>query len=140
MNPYAIIVACALLLGAYASGRWQQYRSDQAEETARELKQTQEARQKESEWSESIARITYEKDADLSRIASERDAALHSLRDRTAKRLSETPKVCSGASPAALSAEDAAVAIRLATEADELRARYKEAIDYIEAISTLSSK
>lgn len=90
---------------------------------------------KEAEWS-----LLYKETSDvhaqnLRSIAAERDAAIASLRTRARERLPQTPASCAGASPAALSEQDAGFLIRLAAEADGLRSSYGDCKVKLEALS-----
>ncbi len=135
LSPTALLIALAMLAGSYAGGRFQQWRSDEKAQTQTLLKATQEAKRIENELSVNISEIYVQKNAEIEHITSERDAALAGLRNRVRERLPQTPSNCAGASPAALSAEDAGVAIRLASEADELRSSYIACKAYVEKLT-----
>jgi len=79
----------------------------------------------EANWRANTDALTEVKDEELRRISHERDRYLAGMR-RASQRLSQTPTSCSGASPAALSAPDATVALGFGSEADQLRANYAQ--------------
>jgi len=93
------------------------------------------ARAKEHEWGLIYKETTDAKETELRSLASERDRAIASLRNRARDRLPQTPASCSGASPAALASEDAAVAIGFAVEFDTLRANYADCKVKLEGLS-----
>jgi len=93
------------------------------------------ARAKEHEWGLIYKETTDAKETALRDVAGERDRAIASLRNRPRDRLPETPASCSGASPAALASEDAAVAIGFAVEFDTLRANYADCKVKLEGLS-----
>lgn len=134
MNPYAILVALALLAGSYGGGRWQQWRSDDKAQAAAILKSTQDARTKESNWQSDAATADEVHDEELSRIHAQHLRDLERLRNRTAERLPATPASCAGASPAALSAKDSAVAVGWGAEFDSLRSEYSKCKSAVERI------
>lgn len=135
LNPWLWLAVLGMMAASYGTGRFQQYKSDKAEHTEALLKATNEARLKEQEWQERTLEIANEKEAELRSIAAERDRAIAGLRKRVPQRLPETPSSCAGASPAALSAEDGAVALRLAAEADELRSNYSACKAWVESVT-----
>lgn len=75
------------------------------------------------------------RDAEIIRTGDMLADALQRLRNRPTVRLVETPASCAGASPAALSSEDAGVALRLAAEADRLRADYAACREWVDSVS-----
>lgn len=64
------------------------------------------------------------KDEELRRVVSERDAAVRGLRSRPSRLPSATAPACQGATGAQLSREDAEAFTGLASDADQLQARY----------------
>lgn len=134
-NPWAWLVTLGLLLGSYFTGRYQQYQSDQKEHTASLLKATQEARQKEQDWQLIYKETTDAKESELRAVATERDRALASLRNRP-KRLPEAATAaCNGGTGAQLSQDDAGFLIRFATERDEQAAQLRACQGWIKAVT-----
>ena len=87
----------------------------------------------EKTWRLNTDALTEVKDEELRRISLERDRYLAGMR-RAAARLPKTPDSCAGASPAALSAPDATVALRIASDADELRASYAQCKGFVDSL------
>lgn len=75
------------------------------------------------------------RDAEMQRTGDLLADALGRLRNRPSTRLIQTPAACAGASPAALSSEDGAVALRLAAEADRLRADYVACRQWVDGVT-----
>ena len=143
MNPldwvksYSIYIALAVAALGWAAWGWQTVRLSSLKESiaVAEAKAQKDARAKEAEWS-----LLYKETSDvqaqtLRNIAAERDTALLGLRNRPRERLPQTPLACAGASPAALSAEDSAVAIGWGAEFDTLRANYADCKAKIEGLT-----
>lgn len=124
LDPRFWLTLFVALGGAYATGRWQQYSSDQKTHTAEALKATEKARQTEANWQSDAAVAEGIHDEEIARINAQHLRDLDRLRNRAAKRLSETPAACAGSSPAALSTEDSAVVVGWGAEFDSLRAEY----------------
>lgn len=81
------------------------------------------ARQKEANWQSDAQVIEEVHQDEIDRLSASLAAARAGLRNRPANRVpAAAGPSCDGASPAALSAEDAGVALGLAAEADRLRA------------------
>lgn len=99
------------------------------------LKATQQARDTESQWQSNVEALNAQHQTEIDRVAAERDSAVASLRNRPAQRLpAASQPACAGASPAALAAPDAAVALGFAADHDKLRADYIECKGWIEAL------
>lgn len=125
LNPWVWLLGFGMLLGAYGTGRWQQYQSDEKTAKATQLDLTNAARQQEQNWQINTEALQEVKDEELRKVGAQRDAALASLRQRAQQRLPDAAQAsCAGASPAALAAPDAAVALGYAAEFDALRAEY----------------
>jgi hypothetical protein len=136
IKSYALAGALIVAAGGLAWGGIQTYRIRGMElEAAQALaKATQAAREKEAEWQLIYKETNDVKESELRSVAADRDRALASLRNRPRERLPQTPAACAGASPAALSEQDAGVVVRLAAEADELRANYAACRAWVEAV------
>lgn len=136
-------LAAVALLGWGAAGiqtlriSWinQDIQEAETEHAKQMLKEMSAARAKEQEWSLITQEIANAKENQLRAVADERDRAIAGLRNRPRDRLPTTPDACSGASPSALSESDAAVALRLAAEADELRANYQACKSWADSLS-----
>lgn len=132
MSLTSIILAAALagLLGGFGGGwRTANWRHD-----ANALKDIQEAAQAFNDKARKTFRLQEARDADIIRTGDMLADALGRLRNRPAVRLATTPAACAGASPAAISQQDGSVALRLAAEADRLRADYIACKGYVEAL------
>lgn len=129
----ALLLACAM---SYGAGRWQQWRADEAGAVAERLAATEQARAKEADWQSDVEVLNEVHQTERSRIAAAHHDAVASLRQRPRERLPEaaTP-ACAGASPAALAADDAEFLVRLAADADALRAEYAACRGWIEAVT-----
>jgi hypothetical protein len=126
IKTYAATGLAIALVGALAWGGIQTYRIRGIElKATQELKKaTDAARIKEQNWQSDAATADEVHDEELNRIHDQHLRDLERLRDRAPKRLPATPKSCAGASPAALSAPDAAVVVGWGAEFDSLRAEY----------------
>lgn len=130
---YTHLAAALAGLAIGATGAWQaqswRQGANERDRLAAEAKQLQAtARQ--------TFRIQENRDAENLRTGDLLADALLRLRQRRAVRLVETPASCDGASPAALSAEDGSVALRLAAEADRLRADHIACREWIDAVTS----
>jgi len=129
---YIALAIAAASFAAGAAGTWklQEWRHDSAKLAAT---------QKQSEETAKVARSTFRaqenRDAENLRTGDLLADALLRLRKRPAVRLIETPGACAGASPSALSAPDAEFLVRLAAEADRLRADYAACREWADAVS-----
>jgi hypothetical protein len=128
LSPATWLIALTLLVGAYGSGwvtkGWQV--------DAAELKANRKAAKEFKDKARQTFRLQESRDADIIRTSDLLADALGRLRNRPIKRLTVTPTSCAGASPAAISAEDGEVALRLAAEADRLRADYAACKAFVE--------
>lgn len=138
-NPYVLLAAGALALlltcSAYFKGRhdmdavWQE----------RALVAERAARAKEQELQEVANEITRQYNVDRTRINADLANALERLRQRPARRVSETPvPACDGGDGRSLSAEDAGFLAREAARADELRAALDACQGWAAAVTSLS--
>lgn len=126
------LLALGILLGAFGAGaNWQKQRSD-----AKRLQAVEAAREKEANWQTDVAALVEVKDDETRRLTAALDAARRELRNRAPERMpAASAAACAGASPAALSAPDADVALGLAAEADRLRADLQACRGWIEAVT-----
>jgi hypothetical protein len=135
LNPTVWLVALALMLSSYAGGRWQQYQSDHKAQVAELLKSSEQARAKEQAWQLDAQTIEEVHSEELRRVAAQHVRDLDGVRGRSARLPDAAQQACAGASPAALSAPDAAVLIGYAAEFDGLRADYQACKTWIETVT-----
>lgn len=125
----------AIALAVFAAGSFSGWWVNNWRHNSNEL----EKQRAESIQQEGLARKTHtlveQKDAQIRAVNDRLADALVRLRNRAPVRLSETPASCAGASPSALSAQDAAMALRLAAEADQLRADYIACRGWVDAVT-----
>ena len=129
---YTQLAAAIVSVGlGFAGGIWSHIKLDDAAELKRVRAEA--IRQ------EAQARTTHAlmetRDAEIRAVNDRLADALERLRNRPALRLAETPASCAGSSPAALSAADAGVAVRLAAEAEQLRADYSTCREWAESVT-----
>ena len=130
MYAYFAICFTSAAVG-FAGGIWTHIKLDDAAELKRVRA---EAIQQEAQ-ARTTHTIMEKRDAEIRAVNDRLADALERLRKRPAVRLAETPASCAGASPAALSAADAGVALRLAAEADQLRADYSTCREWVESVT-----
>lgn len=144
LQRYALYLSLAVAtVGWGAAGvqtvrlAWAQAANEKSagEAATRVAEATQAAREKEFQWAVILKETADVKESQLRTVAGERDAALASLRNRPRNRLpSAATPACNGASPAAIDAEDAEVAVGFANEFDRLRVVYADCKSKLEAI------
>jgi hypothetical protein len=139
LDPRVWLVALALLAGAYGTGRWQQWRSDEKAQVAVILKATQAARDREAAWQSDAQTITEVHDEELRRIAAQHDRDLAGLRNRAARLPEAARASCAGATGAELSSRDAADLVGLATRADAVRADLEACRAWVKAVTQTDS-
>ena len=151
MNPW-LILAFVLAVGAAAGGGYykgnsagksevqQQWDKEKAEQYAAYAKGQEEARQREQVLQANADKLRRDKDAEIKNINARATALTNSLRDRQT-RPTETNTVSSTASarPANCSGkelyrEDGEFLVRIAREADELRAALQQCYKQYQAI------
>jgi hypothetical protein len=151
MNPW-VILGFVLAVGAAAGGGYykgnsagksevqQQWDKEKAEQYAAYAKGQEEARKREQEMQGAADKLRREKDAEIKNINARATALANSLRDRQI-RPTETSAVPSTASagPSActgkeLYREDGEFLVRVAREADELRAALKQCYKQYESV------
>jgi hypothetical protein len=151
MNPW-VILGFVLAVGAAAGGGYykgnsagksevqQQWDKEKADQYAAYAKGQEEARKREQEMQGAADKLRREKDAEIKNINARATALANSLRDRQT-RPTETSAVPSTASagPSActgkeLYREDGEFLVRVAREADELRAALKQCYKQYESV------
>lgn len=131
LSLWAMIFLAGLALGGSGAWKVQAWRHGAAElakqqQVAADLQRT----------ARTTFRLQEARDAEILRTGDQLADALLRLRQRRPVRLVETPASCAGSSPAALSAEDGAVALRLAAEADRLRADFIACREWAQQVSS----
>ena len=145
MNPW-VILAFVLAVGAAAGGGYYQgntagravvqqaWDKEKAEQYAAYAKGQEEARKREQEMQQAADRLRREKDAEIRDINARATALSNSLRDRQERPASNNsvsgaastrPTACSGKE---LYREDGEFLVRVAREADELRAALDQCV------------
>jgi hypothetical protein len=127
---YAGCLVAGLVMGSAGAWKVQAWRHDAAE-----LVRLEQVEKREKEWQQIVAEVNDVRESEKAAVAAERDRALAGLRNRPRERLQATPKACAGASPTALSEQDAGVVVRLAAEADQLRADYVACRQWVDAVT-----
>ena len=143
MNPW-VILGFVLAIGAAAGGGYYQgntagraviqqaWDKEKAEQYAAYAKGQEEARQREQEMQQAADKLRRDKDAQIREINARATALTNSLRDRQTRpteastvsgATSTRPTACSGKE---LYREDGEFLVRIAREADELRAALKQ--------------
>jgi hypothetical protein len=143
MNPW-VILGFVLAVGAAAGGGYykgnsagraevqQAWDKEKAEQYAAYAKAQEEARKREQEMQEAADKLRRDKDAEIRNINARAAALTNSLRDRQARPTEASGMSgTTGARPASCSGkelyrEDGEFLVRLAAEADELRAALKQ--------------
>lgn len=151
MNPW-LILAFVLAVGAAAGGGYykgnsagksevqQQWDKEKAEQYAAYAKGQEEARQREQALQADADKLRREKDAEVRNINARAAALANSLRERQARpadadSVSSAPGVGSGACTGKnLYREDGEFLVRIAREADELRAALQQCYKQYQAI------
>lgn len=125
-----LAVACAGL-GGYVKG----HRDAALAAEVETLRQSNAALAAQQKLQERVNDITLQAQRDRRAISLQRDAALERLRNRPADRLPEPARAaCAGSTGAELSRPDAGFLVRLAAEADDLRADLKACRAWIDAV------
>lgn len=127
---YRAAGAAGLLLASFALG-WHFCNERQA---AKRLELIEEARQTEAKWQTNTEALQEVKDAEIARIARERDDALRRVRDRPGRVPSASAPSCEGATGAQLSGPDAGFLVGLASEAARVSAELEECRGWIETV------
>ena len=136
INPYTILAGVAAFVisvtGAYLKGG---HDTDLAWQVEAEKSKVS-ALQQEAIWKGKVDEINAQHKTEVGAVARQRDAALASLRNRAEVRLSGAAgTACAGATGRELSKPDAGFLVRLAAEADELRASLRACQSYITTIT-----
>ena len=152
MNPYLVLVGVAAVgifggmsyYQGYESGQkavQQSWDKEKAQQYAQYAKGQEESRKREQELQSTANKLRQEKDREIREIAARNAALANSLRDRQSRPAANTSSVPSAASvgPSActgkeLYREDGEFLVRLAGEADEVRAALKQCYAQYQAI------
>ena len=135
LDPRVWIVALALMAGAYGSGRWQQWRSDDKAQVAALLKVTQAAREREAAWQQDAQSVEEVHSDELRRVNARHALDLAGVRDRSARLPEASRASCAGATGAELSGRDAGDLVSLAARADLVRADLEACRGWVEAVT-----
>lgn len=135
LNPYIWLAALAMMLGAYGTGRWQQFQSDSKAQVAATLKATQEARQTEANWQADAQTVEEVHDEELRRVAAQHARDLAGVRNRAARLPEAARPACAGSTGAELSSRDASDLVSLAARADVVRADLEACRGWIETVT-----
>lgn len=135
MNPYLLLGAALFYVASLGGAYWKGGSANEAEWQSKIDKQKIEALQKEVEWKGKIDEVAKQHRTEIGAVARQRDAALASLRNRPETRLPEPSRAaCAGSTGRELSKPDAGFLVRLASEADELRASLRACQSYIAVV------
>lgn len=134
LDPRFWLALFVALGGAYATGRWQQYRSDEKDRTAEVLKATEKARQTEANWQSDAAVNEEVQRNEADRLNSEHLSQLARVRDYY-KRLPPAASA-SGAStcPTVVPESTATAAATFERDAESLRNDYAACFGYLQVI------
>lgn len=127
---YRVAGAAGLLLAAFALG-W--HFSNERQAAAR-VKAIEQAREVEEKWQTNTEALQEVKDAEIARIARERDDALRRLRDRPGRMPEASAPSCQGATGAQLSGPDAGFLVGLAAEGARIAAELAECRAWIDEV------
>lgn len=130
---YRAAGAAGLLLASFALG-WHFCNERQA---AKRVEAIEAAREVEAKWQANTEALQEVKNAEIARIARERDDALLRLRNRPGRVPSATAPACEGATGAQLSGPDAGFLVGLASEGDRLAAELDECHAWIDEVKKL---
>lgn len=122
LDPRLWLAAALALAAAYGAGRFQQWRADEREAIAARAELVEKARQTEQNLRDDMGVLEDVKNAEIRRVAAQRDAAVRELRNRPERMPEAARPACAGATGAELSGRDAEFLTGLAARADELRA------------------
>jgi hypothetical protein len=150
MNPYVIIGVVFAIGAAGAGGLYQGHKLGKAEvqqawdkekaaQYAEYAKGQEEARRREQELQANADQLRREKDAEIRNINARATALSNSLQHRQSRSEADSLSSTASARPSGCTArelfrEDAEVAVRLAREADELRAALTQCYAQYEAL------
>ncbi len=130
---YRAAGAAGLLLASFALG-WHFCNERQA---AKRVEAIEQAREVEAKWQANTEALQEVKDAEIARIARERDDALLRLRNRPGRVPAATAPACEGATGAQLSGPDAGFLVGLAAEGARLAAELDECHAWIDTVKKL---
>ncbi len=127
---YRAAGAAGLLLASFALG----CHFANERQAAKRVELIEQARETEAKWQTNTEALQELKDAEIARIARERDDALRRLRDRPGRMPSATAPACEGATGAQLSGPDAGFLVGLAAEAARVAAELEECHGWIKTV------
>lgn len=130
---YRVAGAVGLLIAAFALGV--DFANDR--QAAKRVELIEKARETEAKAQKEVETLQEAKNAEIARIASERDDALRRLRNRPGRMPSATAPTCEGATGAQLSGPDAGFLVGLAAEAARVAAELAECHAWIETVKDL---
>ncbi len=136
LHPGLWLALLISLGGAYLTGRWQQYQSDEKTQSAALLKATQDAREIEANWQINLQAQNELDTEERVRMAADYDRGLSRLRNRAPVRMPQaSASACVGASPAQLSAPDAERFERIGRDARAVQLDLEKARKWIEEVT-----
>ena len=151
MNPYFIAGSVLAVVFAYGVGHWQgdeagqakvqqAWDKERADSLVKYTEEVEKAREKEQNWQQAADNIRQEKDRELKNIHARNTALANIVRDRQARpnegsTVPSTPGVRqSGCTAKELYREDGEFLVRIAREADDLRAALKQCYAQYESV------
>jgi hypothetical protein len=151
MNPYFIAGSVIAVVLAFGVGYWkgdeagqatvqQQWDKEKADAYAKYAEEVEKAREKEQNWQRAADNIRQEKDREIKNLNARATALSNSLRERQTRpaegsAVSSVASVGqSGCTGKNLFREDGEFLVRIAREADELRAALKQCYTQYEAV------
>jgi hypothetical protein len=151
MNPYFIAGSVIAVVMAFGAGYWkgneagqaevqQQWDKERADSLVKYTEEVEKAREKEQNWQQAADNIRLEKDRELKNLNARNTALANIMRDRQARpnegsAVPGTPGARqSGCTAKELYREDGEFLVRIAREADELRAALKQCYAQYESV------
>ena len=151
MNPYFIAGSVLAIVLAYGSGYWQgdtsgqakvqqQWDREKADMLAKHAEEVEKAREKEQNWQQAADTLRQEKDREIKNLNARATALANSLRDRPTRPSTQggVPTAAgtgqSGCTGKELYREDGEFLVRIAREADELRAALNQCYKQYESV------
>ncbi len=151
MNPYFIAGSVIAVALAYGAGHWQgdeagqakvqqKWDHEKADMLAKHAEEVEKAREKEQNWQRAADNIRQDKDREIKNLNARATALANSLRDRPSRPAegSAVPSSAGagqgGCTGKELYREDGEFLVRLAREADELRAALKQCYKQYESV------
>ena len=150
MNPWVILGVVLAVIAAFSTGYYkgdesgqayvqQQWDKERADSLALYTAEVEKAREKEQNWQQAANNIRQEKDRELKNLNARATALANGLRDRQARPTDGSLSSTSGAKQGGctgkeLYREDGEFLVRVAREADELRAALKQCYAQYESV------